>query len=104
MQNDPPESFPGGLPIFPALQSVNIDCLIWVKAAPHNGARRFGKRFCPKRKYEKCGNTLCISHFSYCTIGVKDLPKPAVPIMRCCLKGICKEAFACCGEKKAIRR
>ena len=31
MQNDPPESFPGGLPIFPALQSVNIDCLIWVK-------------------------------------------------------------------------
>ena len=23
--------------------------------------------------------------FSYCTIGTKDLPKPAVPIVRCCL-------------------
>ena len=30
--------------------------------------------------------TGCISHFSYCTIGVKDLPKPAAPIMRCCPK------------------
>ena len=55
------------------------------KAAPHNGARRFGERFCLKRKYEKCGNTLCISHFSYCTVGAKDPPKPAAPIMRCCL-------------------
>ena len=57
-----------------------------VKAAPHNGARRFGERFWHKRKYEKCGNTGCISHFSYCTIGAKDPPKPAVPIVRCCLK------------------
>ena len=55
------------------------------KAAPHNGARRFGKRFWHKRKYEKCGNTGCISHFSYCTIGAKDPPKPAVPTQRCCL-------------------
>ena len=29
---------------------------------------------------------MCISHFSYCTIGVKDLPKPAAPIVRCCLR------------------
>ena len=43
-------------------------------------------RFCPKRKYGKCGNTLCISHFSYCTIGAKDPPKPAAPIVRCCPK------------------
>ena len=30
---------------------------------PHNGARRFGEGFCPSRKFWKCGNTLCISHF-----------------------------------------
>ena len=24
--------------------------------------------------------------FSYCTIGTKDPPKPAVPTQRCCLK------------------
>ena len=58
---------------------------ISVKATPHNGARRFGARFWHKRKYEKCGNTGCISHFSYCTIGAKDPPKPAAPIVRCCL-------------------
>ena len=56
------------------------------KATPHNGARRFGARFWHKRKYEKCGNTGCISHFSYCTIGAKAPPKPAAPIVRCCLK------------------
>ena len=60
--------------------SINI----LIKATPHNGARRFGVGFCSKRKYGKCGNTLCISHFSYCTIGAKDPPKPAAPIMRCC--------------------
>ena len=56
-----------------------------IKAAPHNGARRFGERFWHKRKYEKCGNTECISHFSYGTIGAKDPPNPAVPIVQCCL-------------------
>ena len=61
-------------------------CELLIKATPHNGARRFGVRFRPKRKYEKCGNTLCISHFSYCTIGAKDPSKPAAPIVRCCLK------------------
>ena len=55
------------------------------KATPHNGARRFGARFWRKRKYGKCGNTGCIPHFSYCTIGAKDPPKPAVLIVRCCL-------------------
>ena len=58
------------------------------KATPHNGARRFGERFCPKRKYGKCGNTGCIFHFSYCTIGSKDPTKPAAPIVRCCLSQI----------------
>ena len=49
------------------------------KATPHNGARRFGERFWPERKYGKCGNTGYISHFSYCTIGAKDPLKPAAP-------------------------
>ena len=40
--------------------------------------------FWHKRKYEKCGNTGCISHFLYCALGAKDPPKPAVPIVRCC--------------------
>ena len=57
-----------------------------MRAAPHNGERRFGERFWHKRKYEKCGNTGCISHFSYCALGAKDPPKPAVPIVRCCLR------------------
>ena len=56
-----------------------------IKATPHNEARRFGERFWHKRKYEKCGNTGCIFHFSYCALGAKDPPKPAVPIVRCCL-------------------
>ncbi len=55
-----------------------------IRATPHNGARRFSERFWPKRKYGKCGNTGCISHFSYCTIGSKDPRKPAAPIVRCC--------------------
>ena len=59
-----------------------------LKATPHNGARRFGERFCPKRKYGKCGNTGCIFHFSYCTIGSKDPTKPAAPIVRCCLNAL----------------
>ena len=56
------------------------------RAIPHNGARIFDERFCPKRKYGKCGNTLCISHFSHCTIGAKDPSKTAAPIVRCCLR------------------
>ena len=76
------------------------------KATPHNGARRFGERFCPKRKYGKCGNTRCISRFSYCTIGAKDPVKPAAPIARCChknnpfcmsqQKGFCMSSFKSC--------
>ena len=61
---------------------VFVDCLEingTFRATPHNGARRFGGRFWPKRKYGKCGNTGCISHFSYCTIGAKDPLKPAAP-------------------------
>ena len=59
-----------------------------IKATPHNGARRFGERFWPKRKFGKCGNTGCIAHFSYCTIGAKDPLKPAAPIVRCCLNTV----------------
>ena len=32
------------------------------KAIPHNGTRVFGERFCPKRKFRKPRNTVCISH------------------------------------------
>ena len=68
------------------LWKLRIHSKNFIKATPHNGARRFGERFWHKRKNGKCGNTGCISHFSYCTIGAKDPPKPAVPTQRCCLK------------------
>ena len=73
-------------PVFLHLCRSENNPLHFPKAIPHNGARRFGARFWPKRKYGKCGNTGCISHFSYCTIGAKDPPKPAAPIVRCCPK------------------
>ena len=37
-------------------------------------------------KVWKMGEYFCISHFSYCTIGSKDPPKPALPIVRYCLR------------------
>ena len=54
------------------------------KATPHNGARAIDERFCPRRKFGKCGNTGCISHFSNCAGGAKDPSKAAAPIVRCC--------------------
>ena len=53
--------------------------------------------FWPKRKYEKCGNTGCISHFSYCTIGAKDPLKPVAPIVRCCPYTNSRAALCCPG-------
>ena len=37
------------------------------KATPHNGTRKFGEGFWPRRRFWKCGNTFCISHFQNCT-------------------------------------
>ena len=36
--------------------------------------RADGERFCHSRKFSKCGNTLCISHFENGTDGAKDPP------------------------------
>ena len=55
------------------------------KAAPHNSARDISERFCPKIKFEKRRNTLCISSFSNCNIGTKDPLMSADAIVRCCL-------------------
>ena len=56
------------------LQSCAVVCLKGIREALMKSARADGERFCAKRKYEKWGNTVCIFHFSYCTIGVKDPP------------------------------
>ena len=64
------------------------------KASPHNGARRFGQCFDPSESIKNAGIVVCISHFSYCTIGAKDPPKSAAPIVRCCLNiGLCPMRF-----------
>ncbi len=57
-----------------------------IRAAQHNSARGSSERFCPKIKFGKRRNTLCISSFSNCKIGAKDPPLSADAIMRCCLK------------------
>ena len=54
------------------------------RAAPHNSARDSSERFCPKIKFGKRRNTLCISSFSNCNIGAKDPLLSADAIMRCC--------------------
>ena len=63
-------------------------CFLGFRATPHNGARAFDERFCPRRKFGKCGNTGCISHFSNCAGGAKDPSKAAAPIVRCCPRQI----------------
>ena len=59
----------------------------YCRAAPHNSARDSSERFCPKIKFGKRRNTLCISSFSNCKIGAKDPLLSADAIMRCCLIG-----------------
>ena len=50
---------------------------------PLNSSVSAGQRvFSPSCAAQKMGK---ISAFSYCTIGAKDPPKPAVLIVRCCL-------------------
>ena len=57
-----------------------------IKATPHNSASRFDERFFVKVRFEKRGNTVCISNFSNCRIGRKDPSKREGAIVRCCLK------------------
>ena len=53
------------------------------KEIPHNGARRF-VRVLTQAKGWKMREYFV--YFPFCTIGAKDPPKPAVPIVRCCPK------------------
>ena len=59
-----------------------------LKAAPHNSARDSRERFCPKIKFGKRRNTLCISSFSNCKIGAKDPLLSADAIVQCCLNPV----------------
>ena len=56
-----------------------------IKATPHNSASRFDESFFVKVRFEKCGNTECISNFSNRRIGGKDPSKREDAIVRCCL-------------------
>ena len=55
-------------------------------AAPHNLTSRFGEKFFARSRFEKRGNTACISSFSNRRIGEKDPPKRVGAIARCCPK------------------
>lgn len=43
-----------------------------VREALIKSTRTGSKRFCLQTRYGKCGNTVCISHFSYQRLGAKD--------------------------------
>ena len=58
---------------------------VCVREALNHSARAGGERFFPSRRFRKRWNTVCISRFLNRTDGGKDPPKPAVPIVRCCL-------------------
>ena len=57
-----------------------------VKATPHNSARKLSERFCASSKFQKRGNTVCISRFWNCRNGAEDPLRSADAIVRCCLK------------------
>ncbi len=57
-----------------------------IKATPHNSARKLSERFCASSKFQKRGNTVCISRFWNCRNGAKDPLRSADAIVRCCLK------------------
>ena len=54
------------------------------KATPHNSARKLSERFCASSKFQKWGNTVCISRFWNCRNGTKDPLRSADAIVRCC--------------------
>ena len=57
-----------------------------IKATPHNSARKLNERFCASSKFQKRGNTVCISRFWNCRNGAKDPLRSADAIVRCCLR------------------
>ena len=42
-----------------------------IKATPYNSARKLSERFCAISKFQKRGNTVCISRFWNCRNGAK---------------------------------
>ena len=57
----------------------------FLRATPHNSARKLSERFCASSKFQKRGNTVCISRFWNCRNGTKDPLRSADAIVRCCL-------------------
>ena len=47
-------------------------CLVFIREALNNEVRADSRRFWLRRKFWKCGNTGCISHFQNCADGAKD--------------------------------
>ena len=72
-------------------------------AAPHNLTSRFGERFFARSRFEKRGNTACISSFSNRRIGEKDPPKSVGAIARCCLSTLLLALTLLTGVSTAAR-
>ena len=62
-----------------------MHCRGHIRATPHNGARRFGQCFDPSESMENAGILDVFPIFHAARLGAKDPPKPAAPIVRCCL-------------------
>ena len=45
---------------------------LYSEGALIKSTRTGSERFCLQTRYGKCGNTVCISHFSYRRLGAKD--------------------------------
>ena len=58
--------------VFRQPQNRRRPAVLWVRETLNNEASADSRRFCHRRKFEKCGNTGCLSHFSNCTDGAKD--------------------------------
>ena len=78
----------GILYVFQAFQTEAAFFHGEIRALPHNLASAFGERFYSKTKFGKRRNTVCISSFPNCGIGVKDPAKAADTIVRYCQKAI----------------
>ena len=72
-------------------------------AAPHNLTSRFGEKFSARSRFEKRGNTACISSFSNRRIGEKDPPKSVGAIARCCLSTLLLALTLLTGVSTAAR-
>ena len=72
-------------------------------AAPHNLTSRFGEKFSARSRFEKRGNTACISSFSNRRIGEKDPPKRVGAIAWCCLSTLLLALALLTGVSTAAR-